>query len=273
VTTVTIAEADDLENPVYSRRWDLSGSHLKAQEYYPDGPLIPGHTYDITATMSEYTNYATMRTQDGANIPVINGVDYSDTHNSEYVGEITIPTDLDADKVIPLVINDTDLAENPTNSLLQINPSREVYVPRHEAIIDPSTELTRGANGVMQGIGGADTFHHLRIDAASPIIGYNRHGENQALDGVCSGRPTDLCGTEGDPINITYNHVKFTYTDIGSGPQRLTIYKDSPNGIMVSSANVSIPNEYISTPTLFFQDGKYAQTITDRLCHATTMIV
>ena len=266
VATVTISAVDDLENPVYSREWATSGSVIKAQESYPDGPLIPGHTYNITATMSEYTDYASMRTQDGTGIPVIRGVDYSDTHNSEYTGQITIPTEITQDKVVPLVINDKDIVDN---SLLKIDSGRT-------ADIDPATELTRNATGTMLGTGGDDTFHHLRIDAASPIIGYNRHEQHyQSFDASCAGNAADLCGTEEEPINITYSNVPFSYTDIGSGPKVLTIYKERLGGTKVNEPtdiSGSGLNPYTKSVTQFLPDGKYVQTITDRLGHATTAV-
>ena len=178
---------------------------------------------------------------------------------------MTIPADITEDKVVPLVIQDTDIAE-PANSLLKTDSGR--------AIIDPARELTRGADGKMQGTAGDDTFHYFRIDAASPIIRYNRHPKNyQAFDESCAGKATDLCGTETQPINITYSSVPFAYTDIGSGVKELTIYKETLGGAtFYANPYLSLlGRKFFERVELTIPDGKYVQTITDNLGHTTTM--
>ena len=48
--------------------------------------------------------------------------------------------------------------------MLKLEPGRTT--------INPAGELTRNSSGYMQGEGGADTFHGLRVDVLPPVIAH-----------------------------------------------------------------------------------------------------
>jgi len=131
--------------------------------------------------------------------------------------------------------------------------------------IDPSTQLTRDlTTGEMQGAGGADELHQLRIEVAPPVISW----ENRAhiLANTC----VTACGTEAEPINIPFNGVHFKYEDIGSGLASATIQAGGPGGATV----YTMPSDsliYTYEETMDLPDGKYFMTVTDGSRKPTTM--
>ena len=133
------------------------------------------------------------------------------------------------DQLVPLLINDTDYAGNQLLALEQQRPS-----------IDPSGELTRGADGVMQGAPGEDGYHYLRVDAAPPVIGYNKTPLHyNGFSYSCQGDVPERCGTEAEPVNIVFSSVPFLYA--------------------AEPVNAS----------LALKDGKYAQVAIDNLGRGT----
>lgn len=265
VQRVHIRDVTEPEDPVevYDRGWALSEAQLSPVAYAPDKPVLPGHTYDIAALMSEYTSGASISLENGPGADVYFEGDDSALHISSYSATLQVPGVYTEDKLVPLVIGDGDY-----------NSNQLLALAADKTAITPGLELTRNAEGLMQGTGGSDKFHYLRIDAASPIISYNKYSKSySAYDYTCPGGIPERCGTEEAPINITFSSVPFLYTDLGSGVKSVTVYKDYLGGTKVfpMESDFVFAGGYSNEVTLPLKDGKYVQVVTDNLGRGTTM--
>jgi len=229
---------------LYKRSWELDEKSM-LRSYAPsvEEPIIPGE-YTVITTFSEPMGSASLV-----------GGNYAFTpYTTVLVSSITIGADTQ-DSMRPLEIYGADIA-GTANELLAIEPGR--------SYIDPARELTRDAAGGMQGTGGTDRFHSLRIEAAPPVIEYE--DRNNTLAHSCGGT---TCGTQAEPINLAWSRVRFRYKDIGSGIKDIVI-SNIETGTVVRPFSYQ-PQVYIHEILLDLPDGLYKQVVTDNSGKETTM--
>ncbi|MCM2267179.1 MAG: IPT/TIG domain-containing protein [Elusimicrobiales bacterium] len=268
-----LVEVKDAQGGVkYRRAWVLEDGKLVSAGPTVDEPLSPGGEYSATALFSEFMDYGQLQVEflDPMN-PV--ATQLPALKKTIYTGSFTLGVGQERDELRPLIITGRDAG---ANHVLKLDPGRRSGDGREdlERTINPALELTRDSTGLMQGVGGEDRFHTLRIDAASPIISYNKHSKNySAYDYTCPGGIPERCGTEENPINITFSSVPFLYTDVGSGVREVRVYKDHLGGESPFPVNYNpgadkyAPFDAIMT----LKDGKYVQVVTDNLGRSTTM--
>jgi hypothetical protein len=135
----------------YSREWLFDGTNLNSPAPTKNIPLDFG-TYPITITFSEPVTSTTLKINTFDNPITLSSSDPADDQKT-WTGVITIPDkDESHDGERTMTISATDLAGNKT---LILTPDKSQ--------INPATELTRDANGAMQGAGGEDVLHKFKI--------------------------------------------------------------------------------------------------------------
>jgi len=236
-------------NIVYKRSWELEWdqklqrSILRSYAPSVEKTIIPGE-YTVVVTFSERMK--------SASLVGVNNI--FEPNNTVQTSPLSIGA-YSMDAMLPLEIIGADVA-GKSNELLALLPGR--------SYIDPAKELTRDAVGGMQGMGGSDKFHSIRIESGRPpMVAYE--DRNNILGNGCGG----TCSTEIDPINLPYNLVRFRYSDIGSGIKTVNIHKkDSaiPDKIFSYA-----PHVYTQEITLNLEDGLYMQTVTDNNGNSTVM--
>ncbi|MBU4446283.1 hypothetical protein KJ656_14575, partial [bacterium] len=152
-----------------------------------------------------------------------------------------------------MTVNAVDLAGN---NLLALN--------QDQTTINPVTQLTRNAEGTMQGIGGSDTSVVFKIDRTSPTITYLNLQETPHF--TCEDE--DNCGAPENPKHILWTPSKFTIEDI-SGVTALNIYKDNFGELYYSETLEDIEN--INRTFTFIEGSTYTMVATDTLEQSTTM--
>ncbi|MDP2865091.1 MAG: hypothetical protein Q8O90_02495, partial [Elusimicrobiota bacterium] len=229
---------------VYKSSWAVEGALLRSYKPIVETPLTSG-IYTVITTFSEPMHEASLV-----------GINYAfSPYDTVQISTLTIGG-YTQDAILPLEIRGSDIA-GTANSILLIEPGR--------SYIDPARELTRDAAGGMQGTGGPDRFHSLRIEAAPPVIEYE--DRNHILSHSCGGT---TCGTQAEPINLNWNLVRFRYTDIGSGIKNITIRKDTLGG-PVERAFTYAPHVYTQDISSDIADGLHVHTVTDNSGNTTTM--
>jgi len=217
---------DSLGQRVYLREWNpvpMLPNLLQSPHPELELPFIPGNAYSVIATFSEQMAHTDIYF---SGVPIVSPsfTYFPEEHKTRLTGSFQVPNVV-RDEIRPLTIQGED---SGYKEILALNPV-------NGTVINPATQLTRDAYGNMQGQGGDDTLHGLRIDVAPPIIIWQRTpGESQEFE--CSAEHPELCGTLSSPINIATNSVWFTYKDIGSGIKVGTIRKLSGEVVYTSTA-------------------------------------
>ena|GEM_PF-3862560 len=256
----------------YRRSWTLEKGVLVSAGPTADKPLLPGGEYTVTALFSEFMEWGQLQVEFlDPMYPVETPLPA--LKKTIYTGSFTLGAGQDRDELRPLIITGRDIG---ANDVLKLDPGKRSGDGREdpERTINPALELTRNDAGDMQGIGGEDRFHTLRIDAASPVISYNKQSKRySAFDYTCPGGIPERCGTEEAPIYITFSSVPFLYTDLGSGVKSVTVYKERLGGerVFPLESSPALAGSYSSGLTLPLKDGKYVQVVTDNLGRGTTM--
>lgn len=228
---------------LYDRKWKASNDILISTGPDVDLPLATG-AYHAVITFSEFMEDGSLDIGALGETLEISSVDSTTTYKTIATAGFTVGQGVySADKLQTLTINATDYAGN---MLLAVGPERTQ--------IDPATELTRNSSGDMQGVGGVDTMHALRIEAAAPEIGWAN--KLQVLVSTCPG----VCGTQEAPLEFNYSTLKFRYKDIGSGFSYSEIRAES--GKLMWGFSYPELMYYYDT-LIMLPDGKYRQTVID----------
>ena len=260
-------------DPRYRRAWTLNpdGQLVSPAAEY-DLPLLPGRSYEVRAVFSEYMdpeNGVGMNLEGRAmddnrvKVSVVPGAP-----QSVYKATFTVQPGLfQQDGQYALAIQGLDIPKGKDADGNPIFGNPTLRVSSAATVIDLATQFTRGADGLMQGAPGQDTFHRIRVDVNPPVVTYEKPAYTYH---ECMSMPgTVQCGFPGDPVNLTNNQAKFTYKDLGSGIKNIKIISADSGGF---SQEYNFNGVIDSYPlTLELNDGNYIQTVTDNVGRSTTM--